>query len=162
MVVLTQNRHTGHAGIVGLHIGDVNVKEYFPPEVQMVELELDHLCIVCPLEPSFWHGQPEIHDLRLSCWLEAKRNSGKLSAQPAPVAMIPCGKHSFRLQIISRDESDHAAMEPPKMLAVPRPTSLAAVVPAMDQRRYDRGHHPERRRVARLKGNESPSSAANH
>jgi len=163
MVVHTQNRHLGHAGVVGLHIGEVNVRQYFPLGVETVELELDHLCIVCPLEPSFWQGQPEIHDMRLSSWLESKRSSGKLSAQSAPVALIPSGKHSFRLQLLARDESDHTLTNAQSTVVnAQMPSSLAAIVPSLNRRKYDAGHSPDRRRVGRLKSDERPSAAANH
>ncbi len=66
------------------HIGDGNVQRLFPPDVLNVELELDHLRIVCTLEPEFWEGEPEIHDERLVAWLESKRMSGKLASKPAP------------------------------------------------------------------------------
>ena len=163
MVVSTQQRRTGQSGVVGLHVGALNVSEHFPPGTKFVELELDHLSIVCTLSPSFWLDQPEIHDMRLSCWLEAKRNSGKLGKQPSPVAMVPCGAQKFRLQPV-----------PPVEIAVPRPavpvaqlaTHVAAVlptlVPSMDRRRYSAGHAPERRRVARLNNDERASTPANH
>jgi len=137
------------------------VQQYFPRDVPQVELELDHLSIVCELEPSFWEGRPEICDFRLSSWLVAKRNSGKLAAEPAPVAMIPSGEHSFRIQMISVEELDQAQTTTTSVVAA-APKSLAAVVPSMNRRRFDVGNTPERRRVARLKSDERPSSSANH
>jgi hypothetical protein len=91
-------------GMTGLHIGDGNVQQLFPPNVPTVELELDHLRIVCTLEPEFWEGEPEIHDERLVSWLESKRMNGKLASVPAPVAMIPAGEHAFRLMPIQHKE----------------------------------------------------------
>jgi hypothetical protein len=91
-------------GMTGLHIGDGNVQRLFPPDVPVVELELDHLRIVCTLEPEFWEGEPEIHDERLVSWLESKRMSGKLASRPVPVAMIPVGDHAFRLMPIEHRE----------------------------------------------------------
>jgi hypothetical protein len=88
----------------GLHVGVGNVQQLFPPDVPVVELELDHLRIVCTLQPEFWDGEPEIHDERLVSWLESKRMSGKLAAVPAPVAMIPAGDHAFRLQPIEQKD----------------------------------------------------------
>lgn len=88
----------------GLHVGDGNVQRLFPPDVPQVELELDHLCIVCSLEPGFWEGEAEIHDERLVSWLESKRISGKLDSVPAPVALIPAGEHAFRLQPMRHSE----------------------------------------------------------
>lgn len=163
MVVLTQFRHPGNAGIVGLHIGDLNVQQYFPRNVGLVELELDHLRIVCHLESSFWEGRPEIQDSRLSIWLEAKRKGGKLAPAPAPVAMIPCGEHAFRLEIMRAGEEELAPLTATKLVvAAQTPSSLAAMVPSLNKRKYDRGHSPERRRVARLKSDERPSSTTNH
>jgi hypothetical protein len=100
MVVAMRNRQ----GMTGLHVGNGNVQQLFPPDVPSVELQLDHLQIVCTLQPEFWQGQPEIHDERLNSWLEAKRMNGKLAAGPAPLAMIPSGDHVFRLQPIPREE----------------------------------------------------------
>jgi hypothetical protein len=90
--------------MTGLHVGDGNVLRLFPPGVSHVELELDHLRIVCNLAPEFWAGEAEIHDDRLVCWLESKRMTGKLSPTPAPLAMIPAGEHAFRLQPLQQSE----------------------------------------------------------
>jgi hypothetical protein len=98
------NEKSKRQGMTGLHIGDGNVQRLFPPDVPVVELELDHLRIVCTLEPGFWEGEPEIHDERLVSWLESKRMSGKLASRPAPVAMIPAGDHVFRLMPIEHRE----------------------------------------------------------
>jgi hypothetical protein len=179
MVVQTQDRQPARSGI-GLHIGKVNVQQYFPPDVTDVELELDHLCIVCPLEPSFWQDQPEIHDFRLSSWLESKRSTGKLAANPAPVAMIPCGHRAYRLQLLRADELDQFL---PGMtgarVTVTGIMGAAYLLPAArtgapfagnkhdrrDQDRQDRrsrnaGRTPDRRKVARLKSDDSPPSSA--
>jgi hypothetical protein len=88
----------------GLHIDDSDVQRLFPPDVHNVELEIDHLRIMCTLQPEFWEGDPEIHDERLVSWLESKRMSGKLAAKPAPIAMIPAGEHAFRLMPIDQQE----------------------------------------------------------
>ena len=90
--------------VTGLRIGDGNVQRLFPPDMPNVELELDHLRIVCTLQPEFWDGEPEIHDERLVSWLEAKRMSGKLATVPAPVVLIPAGEHAFRLLPIAHSE----------------------------------------------------------
>jgi hypothetical protein len=94
----------GRRGMTGLHVGDGNVQQLFPPDVPTVELQLDHLCIVCSLEPEFWEGKPEIHDDRLLSWLESKRMNGKLATMPAPLAMVPIGEHAFRLLPIQHNE----------------------------------------------------------
>jgi hypothetical protein len=101
MVVKNRDRSRG---VTGLHIGDGNVQQLFPPDVPIVELQLDHLQIVCTLQPEFWEGQPEIHDERLDSWLESKRSTGKLASSPAPVAMIPTGDHAFRLMPLKHQE----------------------------------------------------------
>lgn len=90
--------------MTGLHVGDANVQRLFPPDVSHVELELDHLRIVCNLGPDFWNGDAEIHDDRLISWLESKRMNGKLAEKPAPLAMIPSGEHAFRLQPLRPSE----------------------------------------------------------
>jgi hypothetical protein len=148
LVVQTQERHSGHTGAIGLHIGEVNVREYFSEGETLVELELDHLVIVCPLEPSFWQGQPEIHDYRLSSWLESKRNSGKMAAQAAPVAMIPCGKGSFRLQILSQDETDRSIATPPPAAYFTPTIPVAAL---LDRRKHNVKRAPERRKATAVR-----------
>jgi hypothetical protein len=101
MVVQKQG---GRLGMTGLHVGDGNVQRLFPPDVPIVELELDHLRIVCTLSPEFWDGKPEIRDERLVAWLESKQRNGKLASKPAPVVMIPSGEHAFRLLPIEHRE----------------------------------------------------------
>ncbi len=98
MVVKTHSK--GH-GVTGLHVGVTNVRRYFPKHVSVIELQLDHLQIQCGLEPDFWQGQPEIHDPRLCSWLESKNFQRRPDRTPIPLALIPSGKNSFRLQPIS-------------------------------------------------------------
>ncbi len=95
MVVETQCE--GHA-FTGVDVGAANVRRYFPRELEDIELRLDHLLILLSLPPGFWNGHPEIRDPRLSLWLESKNFSGSPSKAPLPLALIPSGKNSFRLQ----------------------------------------------------------------
>jgi hypothetical protein len=143
---------------MGLHVGAENVQQYFPPHVSTIELELDHLQIACSLDPSFWEGHPEIHDTRLSSWLESKRSSGKLSANEAPITMIPCGKYAFKVQIglesVPRDHADFALPRPPTPAYF---APLVAATDLLDRRRRDLGRKPDRRQVARLKSDDRPS-----
>jgi len=148
LVVQTLDRRPGHTGSVGLHIGASNVQQHFPPDVQMIELELDHLRIVCDLEPSFWKDRPEIHDQRLSTWLVSKRNSGKLPLQDAPVTMVPCGEYCFRLQLMSKEEVE-ISFAGPTATAYFSPTVSPAVL--LERRHHKVGVKSERRRVARAK-----------
>ena len=168
MVVRTQEKHPGHKGTVGLHIGALNVQQYFPRSLQMVELELDHLRIVCPLEPSFWQDSPEIHDQRLSLWLEYKRMSGKLNGSSAPVSLIPLENSGFRLQLMTKEEADRAlvaqtAAAPSTVFVAPAPRTAVL----LDRRNRDLEHTPERRKVSRRKllnlgGDERSTIATNH
>ena len=100
MVVKTQSKGRG---ITGLHVGVNNVRRYFPKQVEAIELQLDHLHIQCGLSPDFWQGQPEIFDPRLCAWLEAKHLHGKCDRGSIPLAMIPSGKNSFRLQPVHQN-----------------------------------------------------------
>lgn len=95
MVVRTQCK--GH-GITALYVGVSNVRRYFPKDVAVVELLLDHLQIQCGLEPGFWRGQPEISDPRLGAWLESKQLQAAVYRHSFPMAMVPEGKNAFRLQ----------------------------------------------------------------
>ncbi|MGA2206535.1 MAG: hypothetical protein ABSG10_07365 [Terracidiphilus sp.] len=98
MVVKTQCK--GHA-FTGVEVGAGDVRRYFPRDVGVIELLLDHLLIQCGLAPEFWQGQTEIRDPRLSAWLESKNFHGQPGQEPIPLALIPSGKNCFRLQPIS-------------------------------------------------------------
>jgi hypothetical protein len=95
MVVKTQSKGRG---VTGLNVGATNVRRYFPKQIAVIELLLDHLQIQCGLAPDFWKGQPEIYDPRLCAWLESKNFHEKPGRLPTPLAMIPKGKNCFRLQ----------------------------------------------------------------
>lgn len=86
----------------GLHVGVCNVRRYFPKHVDAVELHLDHLRIECGLPEDFWIDRPEIHDARLSQWLKAKNLIAKSFGSAIPIAMIPSGENSFKLEPAKR------------------------------------------------------------
>jgi hypothetical protein len=112
MVVKTQS--SGRA-VTGLHVGASNVRRYFPRNVAVIELHLDHLQIQCGLGPDFWQDQPEIHDPRLCAWLESKNYHTRADRAPIPLAMIPAGKNSFRIRPVSfNEETQHPAPLPAK------------------------------------------------
>jgi len=95
MVVKTQNKGRR---LIGLNVGADNVQRYFPKDILIIELELGYLQIQCGLEPDFWQDQPRIRDPRLCAWLEFKYPNRKTARTPIPLAMIPAGKNSFRVQ----------------------------------------------------------------
>jgi hypothetical protein len=124
MVVRTQSKGLT---VTGLHIGTYNVRRYFPKRIYVIELHLDHLLIQCGLSPDFWHGRPEIRDPRLCTWLEAKNFRGNSNRTPLPMAMIPAGGNSFRLQTISL--SAHSKLRQPTQSAqtpLPDPSLISA------------------------------------
>ncbi|MGA3068658.1 MAG: hypothetical protein ABSD43_00365 [Terracidiphilus sp.] len=98
MVVKTQSKGRS---LTGLNVGVSNVRRYFPKHVAVIELQLDHLQIQCGLSPDFWQDQPEIHDPRLCAWLESKNFHAMPDRFPIPMAMIPAGNNSFKLQPVS-------------------------------------------------------------
>ncbi|MGA9671822.1 MAG: hypothetical protein WBQ94_21600 [Terracidiphilus sp.] len=98
MVVKT---HSIGLGVTGLHVGPTNVRRYFPRNISVVELQLDHLQIQCRLSPDFWQDEPEIHDSRLCAWLETKHMHSKPDRSPVALAMVPVGENSYRLQPVS-------------------------------------------------------------
>jgi hypothetical protein len=98
MVVKTQSRGRS---LTGLNVGVSNVRRYFPKQVAVIELQLDHLQIQCGLKPDFWQDQPEIHDPRLCAWLESKNFHTRADRDPIPMAMIPAGNNSFKIQPVS-------------------------------------------------------------
>jgi hypothetical protein len=100
MVVKTQSKGRG---VTGLLVGASNVRRYFPKHISVIELQLDHLQIQCGLDPCFWSGQPEIYDPRLCAWLESRYLRGKAGRASIPLAMIPAGDNSFRIQPMSAE-----------------------------------------------------------
>ena len=80
--------------ITGLRIGTSNVRRYFRAGIDCIDLQLDHLCIRCKLQASFWRDQPDISDPRLCAWLQSKFE--KLPGTPASLEMLSAGD-SYRL-----------------------------------------------------------------
>jgi hypothetical protein len=95
MVVKTQSKGRE---FIGLQVGVRNARRYFSKDIPEIELQLDHLQIQCGLAPCFWQDRPEIRDPRLCAWLESKNFNEKPGRTAIPMAMIPSGKNSFRLQ----------------------------------------------------------------
>jgi hypothetical protein len=95
MVVKT---HSKGRGLTGLHVGVSNVRRYFPREISIIQLELDHLQIQCSLQPGFWNDEPEIFDPRLCAWLESKNFHTRPDRTPVPLVLIPSGNNSFKVQ----------------------------------------------------------------
>ena len=112
MVVKTQSKGRG---ITALHVGASNVRRYFPKHISSIELQLGHLHIDCGLKPDFWQGEPEIYDPRLCAWLESRHLHTKLDRAPIPLAMIPSGKNSFRLQPVRVNATQRAKLAPEPM-----------------------------------------------
>jgi hypothetical protein len=104
MVVKIQNQ--GRC-VSGLHVGAENVQRYFPKHISAIELQLDHLEIQCGLQPEFWQGHPEIRDPRLCAWLLSKNFHKGPGRTPTPLALIPTGNNSFRLQPVSSNNGSH-------------------------------------------------------
>jgi hypothetical protein len=109
MVVKTQSKGLG---VTGLHVGTSNARRYFPKGILSIELQLDHLQILCGLKPNFWRGEPEIFDPRLCAWLEARHMHTRLDRAPIPLSMIPEGKNSYRLQPVCINRHGHAKLVP--------------------------------------------------
>jgi len=87
----------------GIYVGVSNVRRYFPKQIAAIDLQLDHLHIRCGLSPEFWNGTPEIHDPRLSDWLQLKGMHGT-GREPIQLAMTPSGEDSFILGPAAADD----------------------------------------------------------
>lgn len=105
IVVKTHNKGRE---VVGLEVGASNARRYFSRDASIIELELDHLQIECRLAPDFWDGSAEIRDPRLCAWLAQKNFNGKVGESPLPMAMIPSGKNSYRLQPLPLPVRNHS------------------------------------------------------
>lgn len=92
MVVTTQR---GGRDRTGLYIGAANVRRSFREGTMAVELMLDHLRIRCTLSPDFWKGRPEIHDPRLSEWLEFKAAQRSIGRAAMELTMVRSGIDTF-------------------------------------------------------------------
>lgn len=102
MLVQTQ---TKGRGVMGLLVGNSNVRRYFPRDLAAIELELDHLQIRCDLNEKFWDGEAEIYDPRLCAWLEAKTFHENARHTPISLDMIPSGPNCFRLRPIGKTKN---------------------------------------------------------
>ena len=109
MVVKTQCKGRG---VTGLHVGASNARRYFPKHIFSIELQLDDLQIQCGLKPDFWQGEPDIFDPRLCAWLESRHLHAKPDRSPIPLAMIPEGRNSFRLQPVLQNGQKRAKLLP--------------------------------------------------
>ena len=98
MVVKTQCK--GHA-FTGVEVGAGNVRRYFPRDIVVIELHLDHLLIQCGLAPEFWQGEPRFATLGSVPGSSRKTSMASRAQAPIPLALIPSGKNCFRLQPIS-------------------------------------------------------------
>ncbi len=101
MVVQTVSKD--HLG-TGLLVGSDNVRRYFTKGITTIILHLGHLDIQCELAPEFWDGCPEIHDDRLSCWLESIHLHRRSSRASIALAMVPAGGNVYCLQAHSVTE----------------------------------------------------------
>src|SRR6266700_1574510 len=92
MVVKT---HRSGRDRTGLLIGAANVRRFFRKGTQSIDLRLDDLQIQCTLSSGFWDDLPEIHDPRLSEWLEFKVGRGRPGREPMLLSMVPSGADTF-------------------------------------------------------------------
>jgi hypothetical protein len=108
MIVEAQSKGRGRCN---LHIGAENVRQYFPPNITTIELQLGHLKIQCELSPEFWQDNPEIRDPRLCAWLESKHMHGNGNRGPVLLAMIPTGENGFRFAPATAEMTSRPQMQ---------------------------------------------------
>jgi hypothetical protein len=112
----------------GLLIGEANVRRYFRKPTGSIELRLDDLNIRCTLDPDFWNGRPQIHDPRLSVWLEYKAGRRPGGRQPMHVSLVPSGADTFVVRPAATVR-EPSAMEIP---VLPKPVAEAFDAREMD------------------------------
>jgi len=103
--MLVKTYRDGHQ-CTGLHIGEANVRRYFSKRTPSIELRLDDLRIECMLDASFWEGRPEIHDVRLSEWLEFKTARRRAGRETVFFSLVPSGPGAFVLRPPAKDRYD--------------------------------------------------------
>lgn len=123
MIVKTQCKGREFTGV---EIGAENVRRYFPRDIHVVELHLDHLLIQLDLEPEFWQGKAQICDRRLCVWLESKNFNARPGAEPIPLVMLPIGENCYRLKAIGCKESSKLRPAPVRPEQAPAKSPVAA------------------------------------
>ena len=123
MIVKTQCKGREFTGV---EIGADSVRRYFPKDVQVIELHLDHLLIQLGLEPEFWQGHAQICDRRLCAWLESKNFHCRPGGEPIPLVLIPTGKSCYRLKAIGCKEQPKLKPEAVRPERTPAKAPVAA------------------------------------
>lgn len=131
MVVKTQK--DGRA-LTGLHIGRANARRFFRRRAQSIDLMLDDLQIRCALSPDFWHDRPEIHDPRLSEWLEFKAGRGRAGREPMVLTMLPFGADTFVVKPKTQSYAAFGAEVPITRKPKSESPFLLGPVPALESR----------------------------
>jgi hypothetical protein len=79
------------------------------------------------------------------------------------MAMVPSGEFSFRLQLLTKDSADYSLAGPVSAAYFSPKVSPAAL---LNKRKRNLGNEigrgTDRRRIARLKSDERPTTAASH
>jgi hypothetical protein len=114
----------------GLMVGEANARRYFRKRSSLIELRLDDLHIQCTLEPDFWQGHPEIHDPRLSVWLEFKAGRGLTGRQPMQMSMVPSGANTY----VVRPEARRAEALAAEITMLPSPDTDIFDIPELETR----------------------------
>ena len=112
MVVKTYRDGLGRTGLL---IGEANARRYFSKLAPSIELRLDDLHIQCTLPSEFWQSSPQIHDPRLSEWLEFKVARKAGGRDPIQLTMVraaaPSGIETFILRPVSETQIDAFGIE---------------------------------------------------
>ena len=118
----------------GLHIGEANARRYFSKRTPSIEIRLDDLRIQCTLDASFWDGRPEIHDIRLSEWLEFKAARRRAGRETVYFSLVPSGPGAFVLHPPTKDSYDAFGAEVTKAHKVrSEPISSQRETPALEE-----------------------------
>ncbi|MGH9561787.1 MAG: hypothetical protein ACRD3S_10060 [Terracidiphilus sp.] len=123
MIVKTQCKGREFTGV---EIGAENVRRYFPKDINVIDLHIDHLLIQLGLEPEFWEGHAQLCDRRLCAWLESKNFHGRPGEEPIPLVLIPMGKNCYRLKAMHCKELLKHKPEPVKPERKPVKDPVAA------------------------------------
>ena len=133
---------------IGLQVGLANAKRFFRKDIQFINLRLDDLEILCILSPDFWDKRPEIHDVRLSRWLES-RVWPRDHDQERMLTMVPSGVDTFVItsKPKHRSEAFGAAISPRRRKAATESSltlsSLPHPAPSQPESRAEGHSHRE-------------------
>ena len=84
-------------GTYGLRVGVPNRDEFFRPEWDEIEIEIDGRLHPVRVTGGFWHQCPEVRSPIIRDWLRRYRTLKWPKGEPPKAELVPLGGNRFRL-----------------------------------------------------------------